>query len=153
MIGSSTSKRIYVKSKRSKPSSSSSKAGASKRARLDGVTAPMPPAYMMRAAMGSIEAWQQKAVGLIEKLYSQSGRSTVAIECGAVLTEYSQVKANSVDYINKCIEAVDKASSPMTAGAEEKVLIAMEEAKRGKVGRQKVRLTERRRAPPDTSLT
>ena len=40
----------------------------------------MPPAYLMRGALQAIETWNSKAVGLIEKLMEQSGRSPLAIE-------------------------------------------------------------------------
>ncbi|GMH68797.1 hypothetical protein TrST_g5817 [Triparma strigata] len=110
LVGTSSSKRIYVKSKRSKPSAGTGSVGKAKRARVEG--APMPPAYLMKAALQSIESWNTKAAQLIQKLSSNVGRSPLSVECSSVLSEYNSVKGNSFDYLSKCIDAIDKASSP-----------------------------------------
>ena len=108
LVGTSSSKRIYVKSKRSKPSAGTGSVGKAKRARVEG--APMPPAYLMKAALQSIESWNTKAAQLIQKLSSNVGRSPLSVECSSVLSEYNSVKGNSFDYLSKCIDAIDKVS-------------------------------------------
>ncbi|GMI17376.1 hypothetical protein TrLO_g9361 [Triparma laevis f. longispina] len=138
LVGSSSSKRIYVKSKRSKPSTGVGGAGKAKRARVEG--APMPPAYLMKAALQSIESWNQKAAKLIQKLTNHVGRSPLAIECSTVLSEYSSVKGNSFDYLSKCIDAIDKASSPtvgdLGSEVDQQIQRALDPGVPGKKSRQ-----------------
>jgi len=126
-IGDGHTRRIYVKSKRSKTIAEKEAAKGRRVAASGGVNLPMPPAYLMKASIETIQAAHIQAITTLQE-YRKAGTSSRQLDtrCHQVMNDFNTSVSGAYKYMMDCISAIDVASQPVryTNAAERNTVAA-----------------------------